>query len=303
MEIGFSAGSLSESERGIQALVEGNIHAIEVVEPFLLNREEKEIAEIQRELGGKNISVYSVHATFGPEEDLSHLDEQKRKSMVSTCIKIMEKMPVLGTSCFVIHPGWAGGEKVPEKEMVLRRSLEELLQKAESLKVKIAVENMLPHNPGTRTQTLKKIMDEFSSPFLGICFDTGHANLGEGAIEQFIHIKDHLFSFHLNDNDGAWYPSKPKDPHLQPPYGSIDWERFFQLVASTGYSDPMIIEALPWQGREIGWMKKEVEMLRDGKIIKGTSPSEHFLRCAKCGHFMYGTESDPICYCTFENKR
>jgi len=33
-------------------------------------------------------------------------------------------------------------------------------------------------------------------------------------------LKEHIFNFHIHDNDGT------RDMHLQPPYGSIDWEEF-----------------------------------------------------------------------------
>ncbi len=150
---------------------------------------------------------------------------------------------------------------------------------------------MLPMHPGHKTETIKEIIDEFSSPSLGVCFDTGHANVGRGVNEEFQIIKKKVFDFHIHDNDGT------RDMHLQPPYGNINWAEFFTLVENTEYKGPMMIESFPWQGREISWMMKEVRMLKDNKILREKSPKDHFLRCNKCGHFIYGTESNPICYC------
>lgn len=293
MEIGIFAGAFSEFEREVELLRSGDAHQIELDSLFLLNKNDKEIERYRWELYRRNISIYSVHAPFGEGNDLASPEEKEKNSAISIHRRVMEKMEIMEIGCLVIHPGSRVEKErdIPVREIILRRSIERLLKEAESLKIKLALENMLPLHPGYQTRSLNEIVDEFSSSFLGVCFDTGHANIGGGVEEEFIRIQEAVISFHLHDNDGT------RDLHLQPPYGNIDWKKFFNMVRNSSYNGPLILEAFPWQGREVGWMKREVEMLRDDKILKKSSPVHHLLRCTVCGHFLYGVEEHPICYC------
>jgi sugar phosphate isomerase/epimerase len=282
----------------IEILKEAKVQRIEIHASFLENKKEKKLLELKKEFKEGGISISSLHAPFGEENDLSSPSLRIRKRTINEHNIIMEKMDIVEIPVLTLHPG----SKVKKKEDILlrenflRKSLEKLLPKAEKTNIKLAIENMLPMYVGNKTEALKQIIDEFSSPLLGVCFDTGHANVGEGVNEQFQVIKENIFDFHIHDNDGT------RDMHLQPPYGNINWAEFFTHVESIGYKFPLMIEAFPWQGREISWMMKEVGMLKDNKILRREPPKEHFLRCKKCGHFIYGTESNPICYCNLKNS-
>ena len=347
MELGLVIPELEEHYQKagfyqiIEKLQKGEIQAIEPHASFLLNKKEKKLLELKCELEKRNISISSVHAPFGEDKDLSSTSLITRRKAINQHLLTMKKMDTIKISVLTIHPGsrLKNKEESLSREKLFKKSLEILLKQAEKLKIKLAVENMLPMRTGENITTIKEIVDEFSSPYLGICFDTGHANVGKGAcpvrnrppkgdrtempparfrkaggkaipisngvIETFNIVKEKIFDFHIHDNDGT------KDMHLQPPYGNINWAEFFAAIENINYQRPLMVESLPWQGRELSWMFKEVRMLKDNKILRKESPKtpnqsdvtsdgsgqEHYLKCAKCGHFIYGSESNPICYC------
>lgn len=302
MDLGLVIPELQERyQRGaflqtIEKLQNAEIRAIEPHASFFLDKKDRKILELNQELQARNISILSVHAPFGENKDLSDPGFITRNRAISQHLATMEKMDIIKIPVLTIHPGsrleLESESQIPLREKLFRKSLETLLKQAEKLKIKLAVENMLPMRSGAEIRTIKEIIDEFSSPYLGVCFDTGHANVGKGVLETFNVIKEKIFDFHVHDNDGT------KDMHLQPPYGNIDWTEFFALVKSINYQRPLMVESMPWQGREAEWMLKEIRMLKDNKILIEESPRPHYLKCSKCNHFIYGTESKPICYCS-----
>ncbi len=279
----------------IETLHKAQVQEIEPHGSFLLGKTPQKLAQLNQDLSDRNIIISSVHAPFGEGKDLASGNILIRKKTLNEHIEVMQRMAVTKTKILTIHPGSRPDKEseIPLKEKIFRKSLEVLIKNAENLQIKLAIENMLPARPFEKIETTKKLLDEFHSPFLGVCFDTGHANVGDGVSKTFNTIKDKIFDFHIHDNDGT------KDMHLQPPYGNIDWTEFFALVESINYQRPLMVESMPWQGRKPEWMFEEIRMLRDNKRFKNTSPTNHFLKCSKCNHFIYGSESAPICYCNF----
>ena len=124
------------------------------------------------------------------------------------------------------------------------RSLEELLPLAEELDVCLALENIwCPTNTPERLQDL---MARCPSSHLGLCYDSGHANLMTkdqklencGVIQQWQGIEPiaydknilkkmlpEIVNCHLQDNDGI------SDLHKLPGQGSVDWQEVKTLLA------------------------------------------------------------------------
>jgi sugar phosphate isomerase/epimerase len=71
---------------------------------------------------------------------------------------------------------------------------------------------------------------------LGVCLDTGHANL-TGDIYSVIHkLSGHLRMVHAHDNRGDG------DEHLAPGAGLIDWNRVLTELDQTGFHGGIILE-------------------------------------------------------------
>ncbi|MBR7107225.1 MAG: sugar phosphate isomerase/epimerase [Lentisphaeria bacterium] len=126
-------------------------------------------------------------------------------------------------------------------------SLEILLVEAERCGLIIALENQW--TPLNHSSVLLKVIEHFNSPYLGLCYDSGHGNLSEKGrflpdktivpilwddlgvpvqweedlLEKFA---PHLVNCHLHDNDGIL------DSHQMPGTGTVDWERVRKVLKS-----------------------------------------------------------------------
>jgi len=71
---------------------------------------------------------------------------------------------------------------------------------------------------------------------VGVCLDTGHANVS-GDIYSVTHkLGQHLRMIHAHDNHGSG------DEHLAPGSGDIDWHRFLTELDQTGFRGGLILE-------------------------------------------------------------
>jgi sugar phosphate isomerase/epimerase len=104
------------------------------------------------------------------------------------------------------------------------RALDELAPKAQSLGLKIALENGLPGYMVT-TSELLSLVSEYGSPAVGICYDSGHAHITDDTACALKTLGPHVVTVHLHDNDGK------EDQHLLPGEGTLDWKA---VVAALG---------------------------------------------------------------------
>lgn len=124
-------------------------------------------------------------------------------------------------------------------------SLEILLPEAEKCDVIIALENQW--TPLNHSSILLKVIEYFNSPYLGLCYDSGHGNLSEkgkflpndtivpilwddlgvpvkweeNLLEKFA---PYLVNCHLHDNNGIL------DNHQWPGTGTIDWNYICKVL-------------------------------------------------------------------------
>lgn len=296
MQLGICWGGLETPEETIDSLLGQGVEAFETSHRFFLEADEQTIQMTGELFRKSGIAIWSVHAPWGGENNLSHLEESKRRQALKSHKRLLRKVGLAGVKVMVIHPG----EEAEEKDMplvtdLLLESLKELMPVSESCGVKLALENMLPKNPGADCGQLRKIVEEVASPWLGVCFDSGHAHVVGDVLEGFEVLKDFIVTFHLQDNDGTG------DMHLQPPYGTIDWGTFSKKLRSFNFREPIIVEAMPWGGAGMGWLQKEVwALLEYGPLYLPCASKSNLrmmVRCPRCNHFLFGTPENWFCRC------
>jgi len=102
------------------------------------------------------------------------------------------------------------------------KRIEKIVSVAERENVKLAFENLWTPNH------LDSVFKRFSSPYVGLCYDSGHENLNR----PFDCLKlygDRLFTLHINDNfNDAVNPDGTinwnADAHVLPFDGIVDWD-------------------------------------------------------------------------------
>ena len=287
------------SSTGVELLRKEGVTAIEPGPSFLLDRDEMVLNLEKERLDKAGIRIYSCHAPFNGENDLSSLNEDERQGAVTTHMKALVRASFVGAECMVIHPS---GEILPaEREQRIRQlyiSLEALIQKAEEAGVRLALENMLPKHIGCEAALIRRVVDDLDTKFLGICLDTGHAHLNNGGVSgAFDVFREKIITFHLQDNDGN------SDRHLQPPYGTINWEALAPALIALEFKKPMAVEAPPWRGTSLDTLLREVHSLFEIGLLEIDleTPSRESCRahvvCKKCGRYCFGTSHEWFCGC------
>lgn len=288
-------GTISDHQSLIKSMIDCSISYIVLnhieSEKLIIMKNEK-LEEISSDMIANDLNIRAVHAPFGELDNLSDPLEEERIRTVKKHIKIIEKLPFLKTDILHVHPSIKNhgmSEDTLTKKLI--NSLEDLLPVAEKAKVKIAVENM-PYRYGSG-EDIMKIINDFDSPWLGVCLDTGHAKLAGGLQENLEVVKERLFDLHINDNTGV------RDSHLQAPYGTIDWSLFLKSLEKTGFDGPMNIEAYPYAGATPKRMVREVEeaFWGDLPIVEFRPEKFAYLVCKNCRHIIIKDKTGKLNCC------
>jgi len=302
MQLAFCSHQISKDniDQWIERFNENDIDTVEIGYPFFQELDVETVARECEKLKKNGIRLWSVHAPFGHDANLSAIEKDVRAGALERHREAIQKAKAAGAEVLVVHPGRAGeGDKRETALSFLVENMEELTGLAAESGLKLALENMLPDHPGDKPHELLSVIKALDSPWVGVCFDTGHAHVCGDMPGAFEKLKDFIITFHLADNDGT------RDLHLQPGYGTIHWEDFLELFETMDFDDPVVVETEPWAKAEPGWMFKEVHALLDNRrlTVKDICPSADgkaanlITRCPVCGHQPTRTDSGWTCRC------
>jgi sugar phosphate isomerase/epimerase len=187
------------------------------------NLPRQEIREAAQQLGQQNIFV-TFHAPF---MDLSPgaVDDRIRAITAFRFHQVLDLVPTFHPRAIVFHPGYDRWRFDGDVELWMTQSLltwKPLVERAESLGVKLALENVFEENPSI----LQRLLQAISSPCLGYCLDAGHGHIfSEVAICEWIEALGHyLVEVHLHDNH------RQADEHLPLGLGQIDFDGIFACL-------------------------------------------------------------------------
>ena len=156
----------------------------------------------------------------------------------------------IGVKTMTIHLGNSFAPEDADESVKMQydnvcRALGELLPYAEKCGVVVTIENIW-----TKLNTpemLWKIKSKFDTPYLGLCYDAGHANyVAKGRNLQIPNDPEVLekmlpgiVNCHIHDNDGLF------DKHFVPGTGNVDWEHVASLLAKAPRLACVQCETLP----------------------------------------------------------
>ncbi len=194
--------------------------------------------------------------------------------------RAIRSAPLLGIKWLVFHPGSTPlieDEEVltvvKEKNLAVFRTF---VEEAEKAGVGIAIENLCDHwlKPGRRrfgatVPELRWLLEELQSPNVGICWDTGHANIQR--LDQYRAIKtlgNQLVTTHIADNDTTG------DQHLLPFAGNVDWDAVTSALREISFTGLFALEVggavhglpLPVREAKIRYARELTEALCTGGI-------------------------------------
>ena len=202
---------------------------------------------LHRQIAEAGVDFVDAHAPFRDFGDLFIPDERDRKQMIARQKLDLLFVNEFGVDTCTFHVGssYYPEYSVDEHREAFYRSLDELLPVAEKLGIVICLENGL--TPLNSAEALVSYMHKYDSPNLGICFDTGHANVKEqcglhpdSPVPQVWEkfgmpvkcernmaetLQPYIVNCHVHDNHGA------RDEHDLPGRGNIDWSRLVKVIS------------------------------------------------------------------------
>lgn len=196
---------------------------------------EDEIEQIARWLQIYELHLNDLHASDGVEKYWVSFSEYERLAGVALVKNRIAMAARLESDVIILHLP-REPEDATERTAFwaqTRTSLDTLAPYARKHQVRIALENL----PDDNYLTIEKVLANYPSDFIGICYDSGHGNICGDGLAFLERFKHRLLAIHLHDNDGKG------DQHLLPFTGTVDWERLTQLIATSGYRKCVSLES------------------------------------------------------------
>ncbi len=185
-----------------------------------------EIRQIARWLGDYGLKLLDLHASAGVEKNWGSSLEHERLAGVELVNNRIAMTAQLGSDVIVLHVA-----SIPHKQFAgpaleaMHRSLDEIAPFAAQQGVRIALENMA----NDWFEYIDPLLRDYPPSLLGICYDSGHGNLGGRGLDFLQQRRDRLLALHLHDNDGQ------SDQHKIIFTGSVDWTRLAGILADSSY--------------------------------------------------------------------
>lgn len=223
----------------------------EGAEPFRLAKsfvdfhDEKHLQQIRKWLDELGMQTIALHTSPMGELDLASCDEAGRHFAAQELTLMPRACEILGAPVMVVHPGGLRrDDTMPSKQCEqLLKSLDLVLPEAERGDVRIALENLLADSIFSDITFLVEQVAEIGDERVGICLDTGHANvMGFAAADAVRLIGSRLYALHVHDNDGTG------DQHQPPFAGTIDWSGFADALDEMGYTGTLNLEVVDRAG-------------------------------------------------------
>lgn len=186
----------------------------------------------------------------GPIYNILDCTNPRKEFFDKMSIRCAQAASLLGIKWIVYHAGSYDGPFGAHISKLKEENINwflNLLKQLDNTDTGIAIENMADYfrvrqgQKGmycSKVEHLIDLVDSFDSPKVGICWDTGHANIQ--AAEQgdcLRKIGKRLKTLHIQDNDAL------SDQHLAPFYGSIDWQEIMDALQDIGYNGDFTFEA------------------------------------------------------------
>jgi sugar phosphate isomerase/epimerase len=200
--------------------------------------------ELKGWLESRGLSLHSVHSPMervcgkagdgGAPISIAEPEKLRRIEAVDQVKWVLELAEQIPFRYLVQHVG-SGREPLEGRyQDAAFNSLEYLLVFAKHRGITIALEN----TPGELSSpaALVDFLRATRLNDLALCFDVGHARLGDGIEAGFQLMRNRMVTTHIHDNHGE------HDDHLVPFDGSIDWEAALTAFATAPADLPFVFE-------------------------------------------------------------
>lgn len=236
-------GNTNPPDRMIEAVkvcAECGYEAIDIYLKRVIDLSESEldkwIADMQSAIDECGMSVSQCHLYFG-RTDKDSLEEYEDK--VAESMVIADRMGIEWGVVHGIDYGNIFGIPLEESVRLNVEFFKRLQQRVKPKTLGLAFENIMRCDFAS-ADVLIAICEE-ASKFgkVGVCWDTGHANLSDGVDqgESIRKLGNWLKCLHIHDNHGKF------DEHTLPMMGTIDWRQIMSALRDIEYSGDFVYES------------------------------------------------------------
>lgn len=194
--------------------------------------------------GTPGVEFHSMHSPMHSDYDWGrsgapalNIASRERKARVDAMDEIKRAIEVAEHAPFrflIQHIGTSGESFDMFKFDAALSSIEHLRAFAKPLGVRVLLEN-IPNELST-PERLVELLRTSHFDDVGVCFDFGHAHIGDGVEPSFELLKTYIRSTHTHDN------KKDRDAHLWPGEGSIEWTKAMEMLRSAPQVPPILLE-------------------------------------------------------------
>ena len=179
----------------------------------------------------------TLHAPF-MDLNPGAVDRMVRSATQMRFKQILNAASVLSPRAVVFHAAYDRWRYAGKTDIWLENSMEtwpRVVETAVKTGTRVAIENVFDEDP----EALALLIEKIGHQDFGFCFDTGHFNLfSKVPMESwFDRLGKHIIELHIHDNSGT------ADSHLAPGTGTVDFPRFFSLLAKQGCRPVYTLEA------------------------------------------------------------
>lgn len=189
------------------------------------NFSQQEQLTLCRKLG---LEVPFVHLGYSGINNI-WLEGEKGERLIENYLRDLDSCKANQIEMVVMHT--TSKSIAPEPNIIGIKRLQKIVDYAESLNIKIALENTKIWG------YLEYIFAHIKNDNLGICYDAGHCHCHFNDKFSWDLFKNKIFAVHLHDND------KSGDLHLLPFDGTINWQNVIDNLKKANYSGPIILES------------------------------------------------------------
>ncbi len=171
----------------------------------------------------------NVHVPYDRADSFWSESRMQRNAVVSRHFAWLDECASCQVPLMVMHIIDKGYPPQPNKWGV--ESLNRIVNKAEQLGIKIAIENT------GCVKYIDFILREIDSDYLGLCYDSSHDRLYSKEMGIILQQQgNRLFATHFSDNDGCI------DRHWLPGEGIIDWQQLGSYFPAQLYKGCLSLE-------------------------------------------------------------
>ncbi len=203
----------------------------------------KELLDVVQSFSVKAIQMHGAYGEIdlqlaSSERGVREHAFRRIKEWIYACSQLGAEVLVLHTVRLPPSLDESSYEQLEKSKEVNIKVFRELAREASEYGINIAVENRLERWIfGWTPKDLILLVEATDPDLVGICLDTGHANIAGIEPASFIRrAGTYIIATHIHDNNGR------NDLHMPPLMGNIDWHEVSAALREIGYSKPLICE-------------------------------------------------------------